>query len=198
MKINKKEALALAKVLHQHTGSALAIVPQSEHDETVRALAARLDRFIMVDGADADYVDEDCRPKKSPAKKQAQPCEFFDDSEEDDEDVSDEDDDDEDDEDCGDVEDVEQHHLTIDAGGLHDLKPATTKDGALEFEKVKARVDVLLAGEAVIEGVDYVRRTGRSLEVKSADGDWTSFDVSKFPKGWASQLPIGELAMVEG
>lgn len=200
MKINKKEALALAKVLHQHTGSTLAIAPQSEHDETIHALQARLDRFIMVDGADADHVDDDFRPKASPAKRQAQPCDFFSDEEDDaeeEEDIDDEvdDEDDDEDEDCDD--DVEQHDRTVDGEDLHALKPATSKDGALEFERVKGQVDLLVGGEPAVEDVTYVKRTGRALEVKASDGGWTGFEVSKFPKGWASLLPAGDLAMVE-
>lgn len=199
MKINKKEALALAKVLHQHTGSPLVVMSQSEHDKTVHALQARLDRFIMVDGADADHVDEDCCPKESPAKKQAQPCDFFDDGEDDDEDVFDEEEEDDEEEDGEQEAAVD---LEVPAGDLHDLAPAKATVGAVEFEHVfdehTSRLDLLLDGETTIEHVTHLRRHGKSLEVKAAGRDWTSFEVSKFPKGWASALPLGELAAVEG
>lgn len=184
MKITKKEALALAKVLHQHNPSPFLIAAHTQHDEVLAALSARVDRFILVDEADADYVDDEYLPEKSPAKKAEQPCDFYE---------GDEglpcDDDSDDDED-------EEHDCTSAASALHDLKPATGKAGTLEFEESAETVDLLVAGEPVVEDVTHVRRGGRLLEVKDAEGAWSSFEVSKFPKGWASLLPAGDLVKV--
>lgn len=189
MKINKKEALALAKVLHQHTGSALPVGLQSEHDETIHKLVTRLDHFIMVDGADGadgDHVDDDYLPKKSPVKKEERPCDFLEDS------------DDEDDED-GEQEMASDND--VDAGDLHELTPVKATNGTIEFEYVfddqASRLNLLLDGETIIEYVTHLRRHRDSLEVKASARDWTAYEVNRFPKGWASLLPIHQLLTVE-
>jgi len=182
MKISKKEALALTKVLHQHVEPAHAIVYGNvvdDHRKTLRELAGRIDRFILVDEADGDYVDEEYRPKESADKQQA--CDFFPEGE---------------DEEGAKDELSPEPTAFVTGDGLHDLKPATSKSGHLEFEKVGPSVDLLVDGEPVVGGIAYVRRTGRQIVVEDVHGDQTIYEVSRFPKGWATLMPAGALVEV--
>jgi len=159
MKINKKEALALAKVLHRHTGSALPVGLLSKHDETIRELVTRLDHFMVAGAEDGD----------------------------------DEDDEDDEQEMASDNE--------VNASDLHELTPVKATNGTIEFEYVfddqASRLNLLLDGETFIEHVTYLRRHRDSLEVKASARDWAAFEVNRFPKGWASLLPVHQLLTVE-
>jgi len=181
MKISKKEALALAKVLHQHNPCALLMSAHTQHDEVLAAVAARIDRFILVDEADHDYVDEDFVYKDSPVKEQA--CDFFGD------------------EDSTQVPEDEALSSFVSGENLHDLLPAKSTAGLVEFEHVTESqapyVSLLLDGGTVIEGVTGLVRSGKSLEVTSRGGLKANFEFSRFPKDWVALLPARQAFAVE-
>jgi hypothetical protein len=192
MNINKREALALAKVLHNNVPMGLTLAHIDPFTQTLLDLAAKIDRFILVDEADVDYVDEGYHYKASPDKDSFVPHRPGDEDEEEDEE---------------DVEDDDDGEQTVDvnvlAGNLHDLPGVKVTAGTIEFEHVPGahanvgHVDLLLDGETTIEYVTHLRRSGKSLEVKPEDAAWISFDVARFPKGWATLLPAGMLARVQ-
>jgi hypothetical protein len=202
MKLSKHDALALAKVLHAHgVGGPLAgiNVEKTEHQETLEYLAERLDEFLL-SGAECDEDccegDEDEEAEDDAGEEEEDPGE---EDEEDDEESgegdesSEEDDEEELDPDCW-----------VSAGDLHDLKAVKTTAGSLEFEAPEDAdsddedtVDVLVDGYHECT-VTHVRRKGKKLEVRRADnGEWVTFNVTKYPSGWAKVLPLNELAEVE-
>lgn len=216
MKISKKDALTLAKVLHQHVGHCALVGDgaRSEFQDTLEDLSARVDEFLVYgDEVDDDECEHDCcaddeeegdketedddEDKEDPSEEGG---EEDDEEEDEDEDSSEEDDD-------GDSED-EDEGLDVDSyvGGaeLHDLTAVKSDDGAVEFEHVEGddyedpRVDLLVDGYTKIEGVTHIRRQGKELHVRDSDAKWSVFYVTKFPKAWVSTLPLSELVEVEG
>lgn len=183
MKINKTEALALAKILHSH-------IPSIIHEgfdaqtTTLLAIASRIDRFLLADVADADYVDKEYIPKKSSDKGCADP---FRGESDDDENIEDEE------------KEKDDEINVVEACDLHDLKGASGKDGTIEFEYLDGTetVDLLVDGHAEMTAVSFIRRYAKKVEVQREDGRWIAFIVNKFPKGWASLLPIGVAVKVE-
>jgi hypothetical protein len=200
MRISKQDALALAKVLHQHVDHCYASdSDKSEHQETLEDLAERVDSYL-VHGVEDDCCDDE-REEEEEEDEEAE------DDDEDEEDSSEEGDE-EDDEDEGegdessdsddeDDDEDEEEDLSADAecasGDLHDLPAVKAKQGAVEFEAVEeGDCDLLLDG-GTEHSVTHLRRKAKELHVRDADGKWHVYNVSRFSKGWSALLPLDEL-----
>jgi hypothetical protein len=188
MKITREEALVLSKLLHLHTGSALVVAEKSRFQELLEELSERLDDYIL-NGNEEEEDDEETE-----------------DDEEDQEDSSDEGgkEDDEEEDDCKDSsekDDEEDNDLKCDghvsASELHDLPPVrTSRHGSIEFEADEESTEesvMLLADGYQEHEVTHLRRKSGELHVRDVDGNWHVFRHPKFPKAWASVLPLDEL-----
>lgn len=202
MKISKEEALELVKILHPHTDFD---GPKSSHQRVLEKIQDRLTDYLVND-------DEECCDHEEEEGDDAEAEDEYEDEEDSSEEGDEEDDEDEDEgkesseeDDDDDSEDEEDSaDITVYGDELHALKACTTSDGALEFEHVidedgeeEDQVDLLLDGAVYVEKVVRIRRKGKELYVYDDEGSSHQFDVSKFPKGWADLLPIGDLAEVE-
>lgn len=221
MKINKKDALALAKVLHQHVDhlhSCLASgESKSKHQDTLEDLAARVDEFLVCGDVDDDVCEHDCCVDEGEADDDEGDEDLGEEEEdagEEDEENDEESDEDKEssEEDDGDDPEVEEEDELdpvsfVYGSELHDLKPAKADEGSVEFELVEDanlddgeegdRVDLLVDSYLKIEGVCHIRRKGKELHVHDSEGNWHVFNVSRFPKGWSDALPLDDLVEVE-
>jgi hypothetical protein len=214
MKISKKDALVLAKILHQHLGPyglASSDADKSEFQDTLEDLSARVDEFLVYGEVADDERKHDCCVDKDEEEK------YDDDETEDDGDEEEEDSGEEDEEDNegegedeesseeDDDDDSEEEELNVDsyvaAGKLHDLKAVKTEAGTVEFEALEDRDDDgvcdLLVDGYTEHSVTHVRRQGKELHVRDAYGEWHVYYVSKYPKGWTDVFPLGELVEIE-
>jgi hypothetical protein len=204
MKISKKDALDLVKVLtHYQTFDQLVNVD-------VRGLCQDLEEFVLERDGEDDY-EEDERDDE----------EVEEDDKEKDEEELDEQEDGESDEDDGEGEedDGEGEAAYVTTGvNLSNLKRVkarviSTSDTDFEvddpvtisFESDVYSSDVNLIVEtddlrSSIGPISYVKRMGSELHVAEgwqSSRTWHRFGVSKFPKGWATELPLDELVEVE-
>lgn len=220
MKINKEEALVLAKLLHQHDSrsypSALAgDAEKTDFQNTIEDLCERLDDFLVYGEEETDD-EEDEHECCDHGEEEEDDDEGDEDLGEEEEDSSEEDE--EDDEESGedeesseeddgdDSEDEEELDVDSYAGGddLHALKAAKLTNGSLEFEYVtgddhseKDHVDLVVDGYTELEDITHLKRKGKELHVRDCEGGWSIYDVERFPKGWADVLPLDELVEVE-
>lgn len=181
MKITKLEALALAKALHSLGLSCQqSIVRTNDRMSTALfELSKRIDVFLLAgdqekyqEGADCESLEGDENTSSS---------------------------------DREDGRDDEEPESFISGEELHDLKPLNVKSATLEFElrpaigKSPASVDLIHDGMCVVKDVSDVRRSGKSLAVRShvGDGEWSTFNVQKFTKDWTQALPFDVLVGVE-
>lgn len=82
---------------------------------------------------------------------------------------------------------------------LASLTPARSTVGGLGFalsyssDKRGERecADLCIDHVFAVGEVAFVKRCGKSLEVKSVDGTWSNFEVSRFGRGWADTLRLG-------
>ncbi len=198
MKITKKEAVELSKALHQYqyTGGQLI---SSDHLDTLIALNERLEEYLVAEVEETDEeVEED---EDSEEDSSSESDEEDDEDKAESEEASDDADAEEDDE-----EELEADYL-VEGDALHNLIGAKSTDGTIEFELIDMhdvegddddqRVDLVLEGYTEINDVTHVRRKSKELHVRDADGEWTIFEVSKFPKSWTSTFPLGGLVEVE-
>lgn len=212
MKINKEEALVLAKILHQNLGPyGLAAVDKSEFQEALEDLAARVDEFLVY-GDEEEAEEHECcdHGEEDDDEGDEDLGEEEEDSGEEDEEDDEESGEDEEssEEDDGDYPEDEEEELNADSyvGGeeLHALKSAKSSDGAVEFEHAvdddhsdEDHVDLLVDGYTELSNITHVRRKGKELHVRDGAGDWYTFSIPRFPKGWSDVLPLDELVEVE-
>jgi hypothetical protein len=172
MNLSKSQALLLSKILFSHAH----VYPDMFNQDCLDLLHA-LNRFLVDDGSlNKSMVDED------------------DDEDEDDEDGTDEDDD----------EGVEPPEVedTVTYDELHELPAVTSAEGELEFESPEEdALDLLLAGAVVHEGVEFLKREDKTLEVWVNEGDALSlhqYTVKRFPKAWTKLLKTGVVYGLDG
>lgn len=219
MKLTKFDALVLVKVL-AHVD--IDELPKHIRDAAFDLSDEVDDILTAEDSCEASDHDEDKKSRSDTCEYDCEGCDLCcpeenedEDEEAEDDDADEEDpdceDDEEDDEDEGEGEessdeaddedeegegDDEEVDGSVDAACLHDLIPVKSSVGSLEFEAtVGADEDectFLIDGYSEFT-VDLVRRQGKSLEVHSENtGEWKSYSIAKFPKGWATLLPLGE------
>lgn len=214
MKITKEDALALAKILHPLTdyASPVASSEKSDFQETIEDLAERVQDFLL----NGEEEDEECEHECCADEGEADDDEGDEDLDEEEEDSSEEDEEDDEEsdedeesseEDDGDDSEDEEEDLEPDCyvrgDELHELKaaPLAAEEGGVEFELTddgdEAEVNLVIAGYTEVEGITHIRRKGKELHVRDGYGNWSEFEVTKFPKGWADALPLDELAEVE-
>lgn len=176
MKINKDQALELSKILHIHLGEGLLFngSEKSKHRQILEDLQLRLEGFLLGDQDDQDEEDDCCE--------------------------SDDEDDEADDEEG--TEDEQELEPDSSASGqeLHNLKAVKSQGVALEFEGIDedegSRVYVLV--DSYPEHIaTHIRRLSKSISIRDEFDTWRTYNVSRFPKGWADLLPLGELVEVE-
>ncbi len=203
--INKEEALVLAKILHQHADEAHSLLSgtaQTDFRATLTDLLDRVNDFLTSDDEDEEEEEDEDEEAADDGGEEEEPDEEDDSS--DDEDEGEEDESEEGDGEDADSDEEEGDDGELEADSevsgdtLHRLTVATTAKGAVEFEVVDETdsVDVLVDGFREVTDVTHVKRGGKLLEVLDADGTWTSFHVTRFPKGWAKALPLEELVEV--
>lgn len=211
MKISKKDALALAKVLHQHVAHC-AVINDPEFQNTLEDLSARCHMFLVYgeeaedeDGHECcDHGEEDEDDEAEDDLDEEEEDSSEEDKEDDEESGEDEESSEEDDDgDSEDEEDDLESDCYTTGDELHELTAVKSDEGAVEFEHVEAdgdegcRVDLLVDGYTQIEDVTYLRRKGKELHVRDGNADWSVFYVNKFPKDWAVALPLNQLVEVE-
>lgn len=225
MKITKEDALILVKLLHAYDSRSYAVpAGKTEFQETVEDLCERLDDFIVNGEEDDDDYSEschdgsciDCSEQEEDEEDDDEGDEDDDEEEEDsgeedeeDDEESDEDEESSEEDDGDDSEDEEELNADSYARGdeLHALKAVKSTDGSVEFElveddskedePVELHVDLLVNGYTELESVTHVRRKGKELHVRDGEGEWYTFDVTKFSKDWIAAFPVGDLVEVE-
>jgi hypothetical protein len=209
MRINKEEALALAKVLHTQQG--YNPEEKSDFEVTLADLAERIDSYL-VHGDEDDCCDDVCEeedPEDEEDEEEEEDEEAEDDSDEEEDPAEEGDEEDDEDEgegdessDSDDEDDDEDEEEDLDAdatcasGDLHDLTAAKAKQGAVEFEAVEEGCCDLLVDGGTEHSVTHLRRKGKELHVRDDGGEWHVYNVSRFPKGWSKLLPLDELVEV--
>lgn len=201
MKLDKQDALALAKILHQHVGSALShTADKTEHQEILEDLAERIDEYLLSGDEENEEDTEchkDCCEGDEDEESEEDDAEGEESADEEDEEGDEEEDEEEEDDD---TEDLDTDH-SVYGEELHDLRAAKSDKGSLEFELVEdaedgERVDFLIDGLTTYEGITHVKRFSKELHVRTDDGEWHVYEVSRFPKGWADVLELDELVEV--
>jgi len=121
------------------------------------------------------------------------------DDEEDDEDEGEDEESSDEDDDGDDDEDADLgYDSTVTRGELIELKTLTARGGyKLEFD-TSDDLELYLSVDGLQEHVvGYVRRTGSTIAVcEDPAGEWTTFQVRKFPKQWLDLLHPGDLVRV--
>lgn len=186
MELTKRQALLVVKLLQAAPEGAVNAYQDDidELDEAVEAFLTGSDD--QGDTGDVDMGDEE--------------------DEEDDESEDEDDDEDEDDESDDPVSDGVIYEGTVSPRALNDLSPVKTTEWVaagtsaktVEFEMVyrSETVDVITTdGVTELENVRYVSRSADRLELY-VDGEWYDYGVTKFPKGWATTLPLGQVLKV--
>jgi len=97
---------------------------------------------------------------------------------------------------AGDIEteadDIPDPQEKVSSVSLHDLSPIDAASGSFEFEEVESgEVDALLNGEIVCECVTLIKRSGKTLELWSEDGDGCLLELKKLTKLWKATLKDG-------
>lgn len=200
MKINKQEALLLAKIISQFVGFHDGVKTKRQQD--LETFLDRLDCFLtneddcdsreVVDDSDcADEADEEeeneedednCVEEEEPAEKE-------------DEEEGEEDDDEESDD--GDDEQDIVSDLYVTQEALHGLKAARSYNTAVEFEHCTDSETLKLLEDGLqVASVAYLRRKGKELHVGKSDGEWIVYYVDRYPTGWVDVLPLNKLAEV--
>lgn len=89
---------------------------------------------------------------------------------------------------------------TITPSDLASLTPARSTVGRLGFTLSysnddaygkRERADLCIDHVFAVGDVAFVKRCGKSLEVRSINGTWSNFEVSRFGSGWADTLRLG-------
>jgi hypothetical protein len=197
MRINKTEALVLAKIVHQHTGGATALrIDQSGFDVVLREIEARLSTYLVkgeeedcsedAKSDDADKTDDSLRECYDPDCSVCYPSsgeESDEDAEEEEEEVDD---------------NFPESDCDVFIDELDELAPARLASSkSFEFEKMNDNtVNVLVDGQLDEANILYVQRNGALLTVWNSEGDSLSYDVTRFPKGWATALPLESVCEV--
>lgn len=194
MKINKEEALVLAKLIHPHVSfSVTADATLSDFQDVLRDLDVRLTELLTRDdGSDDDEMVDN------------QKVDELGEDDVDEEDVIDEDEDESEEED--DEETHEEAQYEIEGDELHDLcsiaayagarptrgeKPVTVEFES-EFEECR-----LVSSDGTILVIDSIKRLAKALQVWCTDSSVaTTFRVKRFPKEWVDALPVNELVSV--
>lgn len=192
MKINKREALALVKVLNQHgvgSDTHLASTSKTDHQNTLEDLADRMDAFLVHDEPNCcDVGSDDAKAADDGGEEEEDSAE---EDEEDDEEESDEDDSDSDDDDALDCD----YECT--AGELHDLEAVKSSKGAVEFEEVDSHGSCQLILDGSTEhSVAYLRRSSKALHVIDDRENVHVYNINRFPKAWVTFFPLDELIEV--
>jgi hypothetical protein len=179
MKITRHEALVLAKVLHQHIDHLGRYGNEkSSFRGALEDLAEKIDDFLV----NVKECNEGCRN--------------LDDEDEVNEEKG------EDEESFN--EDGDKNRLVADiilsGTYLHELSATKSKDGAVEFERVKqahaCRVDVLVDGYCRLKDVTHLRRKSKELHVRTSSGKWYIYHVANFSNDWINALPVNKLVEV--
>jgi hypothetical protein len=116
----------------------------------------------------------------------------------------DEDEDEDDEDDTEEDEEVEPPEAedTVTCDELHELPTVASAEGELEFESPEEdALDLLVAGAVVHEGVEFLKREDKTLEVWVSDGDVLSlrqYTVKRFPKAWTKLLKTGVVYGLDG
>lgn len=219
MKLSKQQLLDLIKVLTHYE----MLTHRADDYSTPRAIddveGLRTTLEDALTGEDVCCDDEDCGEAESDEEEgddwdneeEEEDEEAEDDVDEEEEDSSEEDeedaeseDDSEEDEDLEDDDesDDEEEELVADSYAssrdLHELKPVKTTQGSLEFEEDEdgEECDVLLNTYHECT-ITHLRRKGKELHVRDKDGEWRTYNVAKYPAGWADLLPLNELVEIE-
>lgn len=181
MKIDREEALVLAKLIHPHVNFS-ADQPLTDFQSVLRDLDSRITEMLT---SDADLEDDE---------EQAEPDDALDDESDE---GADEDDDEEDE------DDAEKAQFEIEGDELHDLCNLTVRVGdphgqstSIEFESddVGCR---LVSASGIDMVVDSVKRLARCLLVWRKNASVAiAFHVNRFPKEWVDALPVNELVSV--
>lgn len=176
MKIDRHEALALAKILEGYVD--LDTHAPSDRQRGLNVLAQRIDDFLTHDDVRSDESDEEVDDYVKPADG-----------------CYDDDEDSQEDDDAKEVTEVHVHDRFVSRGDLHALKPSKSSEGALEFEDVgrSKTVVLLLEGFQDYGFVDTIIRKARSLHVSADGSDYTVYHVSRFPSAWVKLLPVNEV-----
>lgn len=222
MKLTKKQALTLIKAIHEKTDYITAF----QHNEAqleLKELQEQLEYFVCNTEGTSDILGKDPTPCDDGCHDSCEPKDEEEETndEEDENDGSDEEEPsdaggrphDADEDEAGEVEEqdgdggdeVEEEEpeadYTVGAGDLHDLTVAklTHAGGSLEFEDNDDTVDIIVGGYCEVPGVNFLKRTGKEIHVRTTQGRWRIFSIEgRWPKGWASALPMDQLVEVEG
>ncbi len=212
MELTKEQALDLVKVLSHYQ------TLESTVDVDVHGLCSDLEEFVLSTEEDEETDDEEDEEDDEAGE---------DSSEEEDDEEPDESEDDKGNEADDEGEETDECSVEAEAelgadiyvrgNNLHDLKVAKGKvisssvgepdnEVTLEFENTEGvGIDVcdnvcdLLVNGDPIGPITHVRRTGTELHVadNNSGRTWHRFYVARFPKGWADELPLDNLAEVE-
>lgn len=103
-----------------------------------------------------------------------------------------------------DVEEICEANFFIYGSTLHELKAAYGLLGRIEFECVelstidqRCRVDLLIDGFAVAQGLTHIRREGRELHIRLGNGRWITYSIKQYANGWAHELPLDKLVKIK-
>lgn len=185
MELTKRQALLVVKLLQAAPEGAVNAY-QDDIDELDEAVEA------FLTGSDDDQEDTG-------------DVDMGDEEDEEDVEVTDEPEEDDESDDEDDSDEMVSHTGTVSPHALNDLSPVKTTEWvpgapakAVEFEMVcrSETVDVITTdGVTELENVRYVCRSADRLELY-VDGEWYDYGVTKFPKGWATTLPLGQVLKV--
>jgi hypothetical protein len=208
MKISKRDALTLAKILVHHVRDDGET--KTEHEDDLVELSDRIDSYLSdEDGTCSDHCEDHHKDAEDDEEEEDEDDEEveddgdeeedLDDEEDEEEDEEDEDSDEEEDEDGVDGAEELEADCFVTPAELNGLKPLKSDGAVVEFEDCDDDSDTV----AVIEDgfteftITHLRRKGKELHICSDEGDWYVYEVERFPAGWASVLPLNQLVEVE-
>lgn len=159
------------------------------------------DEVAAHDGESAEKEDEESEEEDEDEAAE-------DDSEEEEDSSSEEDEEDDEGEGEGeesseedDAEDELDAEFVVNHAELADLGALKTSQGELTFVSVDGTLELHLEdddSEAVeMDGPTHLKRFGKELHVRDADGEWEVYDVKRFPKAWTQLLPLEGLCEIE-